>query len=576
MNPYPEPHLSVPQSVLTAAFVLLLAGGGCSKQDAQRPTDPRAATPASATVSAEKTSFNEVTAQLDPGGSIYGYLSTSQWLEGLSVRISSWRDAVLSIPGVGDEEKANVTKAFDLVTRLIKNSGVESISGVGISGIALEKGFYQTKFVVQRDTRSAPGGLWTLFGQKPRSLHELDWLPADTIWAGFSDFDIGAVWSALVKEVDQAGFAEAKTGLEQLNSVVQQATGRKLDELLGSLGGECGAFFTLNDANKIKIPLPDGGALEVGEPGLVIILKVKDDTLFNWVDRTLQENPQVIRTDEGGLRTRTMPVPIPVPVTLRPTIARQGDHLFIASNDELIRTMMAVKGGKTPGLKTTAEFKRLAQGMPVDGNSFSFVSQRMSDTVQQIQSTILSKLSGQGNGAPTGLLEKIYSINQPVSSFVVGRSTAEGWFTVGHGTQQPANAVILPLVVAPAAIIAGMTLPAFAKAKSRAQEISCVNNLKQMCLAARIYATDHNEAFPPDFLSMKNELASPKILICPVDPNQAARATLTWESFDPSQSSYEYVTKGLTESTPGVEKKVLFRCRIHGNEGMGDGSVVKR
>ena len=573
---YPVFHSSSSSSrfVFTAVLALLLAGGGCGKKDPQGTADSSATR--TAAVSAEKTSFNEVTAQLDPGGSIYGYLSTSQWLEGLSGRVSGWRDAVLSMPGFGGEEKANATKAFDLVTRLIRNSGVESISGVGISGIALEKGFYQTKFVVQRDTRGAPGGLWTLFGQKPRPLYELDWLPADTIWAGFSDFDIGAIWSAIVKEVDQSGFAEAKSGLEQLNSVVQQATGKKLDELLGSIGGEGGAFFTLNDANKIKIPLPDGGGLDVGEPGLVIVLKVKDDTLFNWVDRTLQDNPQVIRSDEGGLRVRTMPVPLPVPVTLRPTIARQGDHLFIASNDELIRTMMAVKAGKTPGLKTTAEFKRLAQGMPVEGNSFSFVSQRMSDTVQQIQSSILSKMSGQGNGAPRGLLEKIYSINQPVSSFMVGRSTAEGWFTVGHGTQQPANAVMLPLVVAPVAIVAGMTLPALAKAKSKAQEISCVNNLKQMCLAARIYATDHNDDFPPDILSMKNELVSPRILICPGDPNQALRASVTWESLDPSQSSYEYVTHGLKDSTPGVEKKVLFRCRIHGNEGMGDGSVVKK
>jgi len=174
---------------------------------------------------------------------------------------------------------------------------------------------------------------------------------------------------------------------------------------------------------------------------------------------------------------------------------------------------------------------------------------------------------------PTVLMQKIYSINQPISSFMVSRSTAQGWLTIGHGTQQPANAVVLPLVIVPTAIIAGLTLPALAQAKGKAQSIHCVNNLKQIGLAARIYATDHNDTFPSNFLTMKNELSTPKILICPSDSNHAVSVTLTWDNFEPSQSSYEFLTSGLTESTPGVEKKVLFRCKIHGHECMGDGSV---
>ncbi len=574
MNRYSKAYSGSSLLVAAAVLVLLLAGNGCGNKKEQSTVSPRPAT--SPVASAEKTSFNQVTAQLDAGGSLYAYLSTSQWLEGLSDRVNGWREAALSLPDLGDDGRVQVTKAFDLVTRLIKSSGVESITGVGVSGIALEKGFYQTKFVVHRDTNSALGGIWTVFGRAPRPLHELDWLPADTVWAGFAECDLGAIWSAVGNEVRQSGFSEAEEGLKRLNDTIEQASGKKLDELIGSFGGGAGAFFTLKDANKVQIPLPTGATLDVPEPGLVIIFKVKDDSLFNWIDRTLQENPQIIRSDEGELRMRTMPVPLPLPMTLRPTIARQGDHLFVASNDELVRNMMAVKAGKLPGLKAAEEFKRLAQGMPVDGNSFTFISQRLGDVLQKVQAAILSQAGGLGSEAPTALLQKIYSINQPASSFVVSRRLADGWFTVGHGTQQPANAVILPLVVVPVAMVAGLTLPALAKAKSRAQSISCVNNLRQMGLAARIYATDNNGSFPRDFLSMTNELVSPHVLICPADPNNAGRATLTWPTFDPSRTSYEYVTRGLTESTPGLEKKVLFRCRIHGSECMADGSVARK
>jgi hypothetical protein len=141
-----------------------------------------------------------------------------------------------------------------------------------------------------------------------------------------------------------------------------------------------------------------------------------------------------------------------------------------------------------------------------------------------------------------------------------------------HGHQQPANAVLLPLVVAPVAVMAGMLLPALSKAKGKAQSISCVNNLKQIGLAARIFAVDHEDNFPPSFLAMTNELVSPRVLICPQDPGAASAAGATWSNWDVSRSSYVYVAPGLKEGKVDPQT-VVFRCRVHGHEGLADGSV---
>ncbi len=480
-------------SFLAALFLV----SGCRKEEESKPFPTAAQPPPArpAIVSAEKTSFEQVTSQLDPGGNLYAYFSTEQWIRGASDYVSSWRGILEMVPALSEQQRGEANKGFDLAQRLIRNSGLEEISGVGMSGIATEKGRYRTKLLVHHYPDRKSGYLWSLFGAASHPIEGLNQLPTTTALTVFCDFDVRALWGILQREMAQSGISALVDWSGQFPKVFEEKTGMNFETMLNSLGGEYGIVLTLDETRKVSLPVPTPRPLEIPEPRLALVVKVNNNVLFDHLDKLLQGNPQVTRVDEEGLHMRSMPVPAPIPIPLRPSIARAGDYLYFASTDTLIREMLAVRGGKQPGLKSSEEFKRLAAGVQERGNSMVFVSPRFTRAISELQAVALSAAEASGAGKAK-VLQGLFAQNPDAFVYTVSANTTEGWLTVGNGSTDPSQKALLLSSMQPAAVaglLAAIAIPNFVKARDSAQYNSILNNLRILEGAKDQWALENNK-----------------------------------------------------------------------------------
>ncbi len=510
-----SPSLRKCAAIFFGLGLLLLAG--CQKNETQpaqvEPTAPAAVSASPAPKAATPNSFAEVTAQLDPGGDFYLYLSTAQWLGHLSKGIDILHDALLSgsaSQSVADREQAE--KGFALVKDVVQKSGLEEITGVGASSFPVAPGLYRNKLFVHHYAGKGSGILWSLYGTQPHPLAGLDLLPVDTALASFGDFDLVKLINFLRTEADQSGMPDLKQAVTQGETQFAGVSGLKLDDVLASLNGSMGMVLTLDATSTISIPV---GGQTIPTPRLAILIAVKNDLVFKQVDKMLSGNPGVAKVDEPDLRMRTMAIPMIPGLNLRPTVAQWNGFLVIASDDKLLRDMIAVQKG-APGYKSTPEYASLFAGLPKQGNSFGLSSRRFADTLRKFQSQMLASQPG-ANAAQTAVFQRLFSIeNQSAGRcMTVGGVLPDGWLAVGQGSQGSSQ-LIAPMIIAPAAVVAGMAFPAVTHTREKATETASMSRERQLCVGCMMYANANNGNFPPSldalfptYLQNRSILASP-------------------------------------------------------------------
>lgn len=474
------------------------------------PGSPINLLPEPSAPNAEPNSFAEVTAKLDQGGSMFGYLATDSFLNSVNDELEKLR-VLFNEQAETASEKEGVNSAFKIVTALIENSGVRQLTGVGFSSVAVEDGLHRTKLVLHHREGEGTGYLWKLFGSEPQPLAGLDLLPTTTAAAGFSEFDLGAVWRAVTAEIAASGSPEVKQAVEQAPAMMQAMTQMTIEELFTAMGTEFGFVITLDESQMLPLPLPTPEPIQIPTPNLLIVFKPGNDTFYSRLEALLSANPMVKKASEGNLRTLEMGALLPMVPSLRPTIIFDGEYLILGTNPDVIKQALSVKSGQAEGFKDTDEFRRLARVLPNYGNGFTYMSKRFNDLVNQ------TRTIGSAENKLVG--ELIGGLSESADTLQISQVTAEGLMWTGASTVEPASAMLTTVTTGGGAIFAGMTIPALAKARAKAAEIKCRNQCLAIQAAKSKWAQQNRK--PPNTVVTLANLIDAELInketACPAD-----------------------------------------------------------
>lgn len=439
--------------LIVCAGILLLCPACGRKETATEKIEPYRAS-----------SFQEVTSQLDPGGSFYLYAGTDQflkWLDDLFRYLLS--PEVIATMG---ENPQKAVAGVQWLQKMLLASGIMSIDGIGISSLPMTADLHHSTLVIHRSAYKNDELISQWTQPSPRPLESLRLLPADTVFASFSDHKLEAVWQWLDQYIGQSALADPSAAWQGMKAKLNSA-GIDPKKLLASLDREIGLVITLDRTLTFSIP-GASPALNFPQPALALVVDTRDDSLFELVHKTMTS---AAFSEEKGDKTLSLPAfPLPFEFSLR--VCQTKNRLIVASSKTLLdRLRNGVPNGQA--LVDDPEFQNLAWHMPDSGNGFRYLSSRLWDSIRQvIQQKKQQADSNSSAAAGIGFIDRL--LPQKLALYSVVRHRRDS-IDIRMNHSFPSGQLLLLPAVSSIGIVSAIALPNLIKAKEKAQQLETLN-----------------------------------------------------------------------------------------------------
>jgi len=433
-----------------------------------------------------KQQFDSVMSQLDKGGDTLVVMN----IDGLLDNAMGFIQNIAAAQAEHDSEAATAQAVIDRLRVFLNTNGLGAARAIGMSTVPRADGMTTLKMVVSRDTAAADLPLWRgMFGGAPRKLDSVGFVPEDAAVLSVRTVDVAAFWKMLRAGINQVAppvtAAEFNKGLDQFctkNTI-------NLDQVMASLGDEIAFSVQLSKVNKIALPAANGKMTQMPEPSVLVVLKLKDNTLPAMIESQLMKNEiPVVEQEVNGVKIRSVNLPIPAPFLIQPSYAVYKQYLVGGSSAKVVTDALAAFGnGK--GFTASTEFKKAFAGLPMVNNGIGYVSPRYMQMIMEM----MNSAGGHGEekavkeimqalmGGQNGFSEAYVVMNQKNGILCQG-------VTSMSGRKMLASMTFAPVLGMGSAI----AMPAFAKARTTARMNACINNLRMIDAAKDQWAMENN------------------------------------------------------------------------------------
>lgn len=477
--------------------------------------------------------FDKVSSKLEKGGSYFNFQSSKyifRAAENTCQRIPEAVKVVVPDP----QDQIIPLMVYNCLEPVVKSLGIDKILAVGASSVIIAEktgdrpALFRSRQFVYHGAEKPDGLLWALLAGENRRL-DLSGLPEETLFASAWQLEPAKMWGKIKLILVKFPLLSVQDVPMLAEQKFFTAFKVKLNDFLASLDGSYSCVIVRARTAE-------------GKPALYAMLKApnKDDLVFKVLSEIARSRPQFqVLPDE--IKT-AMP---PVLSWLKPAVRKDDKNIFVVSNPAILEIVGSAAAEKN-GLAATSEFKYLGQELPRNGIAFVYFSSRTIKTIiDLIQATAAQE------DKDWSVFAKLF----PPSDFFLVVSREEDGIMGTMNSPMDIPQFISYSSILPSVLQVVRFLPVLNQTRIRTRQTSCVTNLKQIGLAMKMYAMDHQDKYPAgdnvvglNELIKENYLTDAAVCVCPASDTVKAAG----KELKESNSSYIYLGDFVEGDGPDI------------------------
>jgi len=407
---------------------------------------------------ADEARFDAVNAQLDKGGTVYGYIS----VDGDLTAISEWATAKINELKAKNERLPIPPLE---IPKLLQVTGLDTVSALGVSSKRIEDGFRNKTYILAPNGRQ---GLLRILGDESKPFDVVNMAPAGTDIALEQDINLKVLREVAMEAITML---QGERGKERMQAMLQRPAGPfpfTPEKILADLDTQLTLIVDADPSWKTKVPGAKG--LEIPQIQAAILVDGLGwvvDEVTATVEKQFEKRsgkgaPPVSFMQNEDWTGMRMEIPqkggrgviqvLSLLGSSKPVFLhhKPSGKMVLASDHNFARQLFSDK----PNLASDPAFQTTMKGLPEEGTSLAYVSPAFFQMIREIVVNVSNqeKMGSRESFMINTMLDLMLPTNLRGEGSVTS-STPDGILTVSNSSTSLKGKMVSPLFSAVPAML---------------------------------------------------------------------------------------------------------------------------